>query len=131
VAPVGFLLVLLLRVGGSLMNGWMWRPIEAQAIYQGAPRSKGGANQARNRLGRPAWASRPRPVFDSVRPDLPPRCFSRFLEFMPNFLWSLDVFSRGLDKGTWRANSRIFCLGPQSFTCFGPWVVWSHVHRVS
>jgi hypothetical protein len=31
-AVVGFLPVLLLRVGGSLMNGWMWRLAEAEAI---------------------------------------------------------------------------------------------------
>jgi hypothetical protein len=62
---VGFLPVLLLRVGGSLMNGWMWRPAEAEAINRQAPRSKGDANRARNRPGRPAWADRPRPV--SVR----------------------------------------------------------------
>jgi hypothetical protein len=29
---VGFLPVLLLRVGGSLMNGWMWRPTESEVI---------------------------------------------------------------------------------------------------
>jgi hypothetical protein len=41
------------------------------------------------------WADRPGPVFSPVRPDLPPCCFSRFLEFMPNLLWVLDdVFPR-------------------------------------
>jgi hypothetical protein len=44
------------RVGGSLMNGWMWRPVEAEAINRRAPRSKGGAIRARKRLGRPAQA---------------------------------------------------------------------------
>jgi hypothetical protein len=38
VAAVGFLPVLLLRLGGSLMNGWMWRPSEAETIYRQAPR---------------------------------------------------------------------------------------------
>jgi hypothetical protein len=33
---------LLLRVGGSLMNGWMWRPTEAKEINRRAPRAKGG-----------------------------------------------------------------------------------------
>jgi hypothetical protein len=64
------------------MDGWMWRPMEAEAIYRGAPRSKGSMNRARNGLGQPAWAR--------FRLGLPPRCFSRFLEFMPNFLWALD-----------------------------------------
>jgi hypothetical protein len=54
---VGFLPVLLLRVGGSLMNGWMWRPAEAEAINRRAPRSKG----ARTGPGT-GQAGRPRPV---------------------------------------------------------------------
>jgi hypothetical protein len=33
--------MLLLCVGGSLMNGWMWRPAEAEAINRQAPSSKG------------------------------------------------------------------------------------------
>jgi hypothetical protein len=38
-------------------------------------------------LGRPSWAR--------FGPALPPRCFSRFLEFMSNYLWVLDdVFPR-------------------------------------
>jgi hypothetical protein len=41
------------RVGGSLMNGWMWRLAEAEAINRRAPRSKG----ARTGL-RTGWAGR-------------------------------------------------------------------------
>jgi hypothetical protein len=59
---VSFLPVLLLHLGGSLMNGWMWRPTEAEAINRRAPRSKGGADRAQNRPGRSAWADRSRPV---------------------------------------------------------------------
>jgi hypothetical protein len=52
------------RVGGSLMNGWMWRSAkaEAEAINRQEPRSKGGANRAQNRPGRLAWADRPKPI---------------------------------------------------------------------
>jgi hypothetical protein len=39
-----------------MMNGWMWQPTEAKAIYRGAPRSKGVANCHKKGLGRPAWA---------------------------------------------------------------------------
>jgi hypothetical protein len=39
------------------MNGWMWRPTEAEAINRQAPRAKGVTNRARNRLG-----SRPGPT---------------------------------------------------------------------
>jgi hypothetical protein len=49
-------------VSGSLVNGWMWRPAEAEAINREAPRSKWGANRAQNRPGQLAWADRPRPV---------------------------------------------------------------------
>jgi hypothetical protein len=47
---VGFLLVLLLRLGDSLMNGWMWRPADAETIYRQAPRAKGGREPG------PEWA---------------------------------------------------------------------------
>jgi hypothetical protein len=67
--------VLLLRVSGSLMNGWMWRSSEADTIYRGAPRSKGVANRAQNRPGRPAQARySPVSLPDASRSiiDLPP-----------------------------------------------------------
>jgi hypothetical protein len=67
---VGFLPVLLLRLGGSLMNGWMWRPTEAEAIYNGACRSKGVANQHENDLSQPSWA-----LFGPIRPRFAPRRF--------------------------------------------------------
>jgi hypothetical protein len=38
---ISFLPMLLLHVGGSLMNGWMWQPMEAEAINRREPRSKG------------------------------------------------------------------------------------------
>jgi hypothetical protein len=111
------------------MNGWMWLLTEAEAIYRGAPRSKGAANWAQNGLGRSAWAHfRP----GSARPS------STLLFKLTRIYAELLVgpwrcFSRDLDKGTWRVNSRIFCLGPRSFTasCFSPRVVWSHIHHVS
>jgi hypothetical protein len=54
--------------GGFLVNGVgrmigsMQRSMEVDAIYGETPRSKDVANRARNRLGRPTWADRPRPV---------------------------------------------------------------------
>jgi hypothetical protein len=65
--------VLLLHLGGSLMNGWMWRPAEAETIYRQAPRAKG------EREPGPEWAGsvgRGRPAqahFSPVRPRFPPR----------------------------------------------------------
>jgi hypothetical protein len=38
----------------------MWRPTEADIIYRETPMSKGVANRARNRPGRPTWDDRPR-----------------------------------------------------------------------
>jgi hypothetical protein len=35
------------------VDGWMWRPAEAETIYRQAPRAKGSANRARSGLGRP------------------------------------------------------------------------------
>jgi hypothetical protein len=67
-AAGGFLRVLLLRVGGSRMNGWMWRPPKAEAINRQAPRAKRGANRARSGLGWSAQAD-----FGPVRPRFPPR----------------------------------------------------------
>jgi hypothetical protein len=71
-AAVGFLPVLLLRLGDSLMNGWMWRPAEAEAINRQAPRAKGGAEPGLEwaepvGLGRSAQAH-----FGLVRPRFPP-----------------------------------------------------------
>jgi hypothetical protein len=66
---VGFLPVLLLRLGGSLMNGWMWRPAEAEAINRQAPRAKGVVNRHENKLGRPAWADQPGPFSVGFDPD--------------------------------------------------------------
>jgi hypothetical protein len=65
---VGFLPVLLLRLGDSLMNGWMWRPAEAEAINRQAPRQKGVPNRARSGLGRSSQAH-----LSLVRPRFPPR----------------------------------------------------------
>jgi hypothetical protein len=72
-AAVGFLPVLFLRLGGSLMKGWMWRPAEAEAINRQAPRAKGGreprSDQAGSAgLGRPAQAH-----FGPVQPRFAPR----------------------------------------------------------
>jgi hypothetical protein len=58
VAAVGFLPVLLLRLGGSLMNGWIWRPAEAEAINRQAPRAKGGREPGSDQAG-PAGLGRP------------------------------------------------------------------------
>jgi hypothetical protein len=56
--------VLLLRLGGSLMNGWMWRPAEAETINRQAPREKGGRESGPEWAG-PVGLGRPRP--NSVR----------------------------------------------------------------
>jgi hypothetical protein len=80
---VGFLPVLLLRVGGSLMNGWMWRPAEAEAIYRGACRPKGVANRHENELGRPAWADRPRPFSARFGPGSLPGASWSIVDFLP------------------------------------------------
>jgi hypothetical protein len=71
------------RVSGSLMNGWMWRPAEAEAINRQAPRSNGGANWSRNRPGRPAWADRPRPVSAWFGPVSLPNASRSIVDLLP------------------------------------------------
>jgi hypothetical protein len=111
------------------MNGWMWRPAEAEAINRWAPRSKGGANRAQNRLGRPAWADRPRPV---SAPSRSPMLLGQLLTCS---LMHVGPWRRLLHgyRAPCHASFNIFCPGPWSFTasCFGPWALWSHVHDVS
>jgi hypothetical protein len=70
--------VLLLRVGGSLMNGWMWRPAEAEAINRRAPRSKG----ARTGL-ETGWADRPRPVSARFGPVSLPDASRSIVDLLP------------------------------------------------
>jgi hypothetical protein len=48
------------------MNGWMWRSAEAEAIYRGACRSKGGHEPAQKQAG-PAGLGPFRPGSAPVR----------------------------------------------------------------
>jgi hypothetical protein len=57
-AAIGFLPVLLLRLDASLMNGWMWRLAEAEAINRQAPRAKGGREPGSDQAG-PAGLGQP------------------------------------------------------------------------
>jgi hypothetical protein len=75
--------VLLLRLGGSLMNGWMWRLAEAEAINRQAPTSKGGTNRARNRSGRLAWDDRPRPFLAQFGPVSLPDASRSIVDLLP------------------------------------------------
>jgi hypothetical protein len=90
---VGFLPVLLLRISGSLMNGWMWRPAEVEAINREAPRAKGGANRARIRLGRLAWADRPRPILARFGPVSIPDASQSIVDLLPYACGPLTSYS--------------------------------------
>jgi hypothetical protein len=58
------LLSLSLRFRRVPVDGWMWQPMAAEAIYRETPRSKGGPKQARPAgFGRPTQAR-----FGPVRP---------------------------------------------------------------
>jgi hypothetical protein len=105
-----------------LVDGWMWRPTTAEAIYRQTPRSKGVVDRARNRLGRPVWADRPRPV--SLPDDSWP-----IVDLLPSACGPLTSSFYDLDRAPCRASFSIFCSGPWSFvpSCCGPWVIWSHV----
>jgi hypothetical protein len=89
----GFLRVLLLRVGSSLINGWIWRPVEAEAINRQAPRAKGGREPGPEWAG-PGGPGRPAQAhFGPVRSWFPPGCFSRDLLFVCTCMWAFDVVS--------------------------------------
>jgi hypothetical protein len=96
----------------------------------GAHRSKGGANWAQNRPGRPAWADRPRPILASSRS---PMLLGQLLTCSLLHVVPCRRLLHGLDRAPCRASFSIFSSGPWSFTasCFGPWAIWSHVHHVS
>jgi hypothetical protein len=91
VAAVGFLPVLLLHLGSSLMNGWMWRPAEAEAINRQAPRIKGGHEPARKQAGLAGLGRLAQAHFGLVRPHLASRCFSVNCRLAPLCMWALDV----------------------------------------
>jgi hypothetical protein len=80
--------VLLHRLSDSLMNGWMWRPAEVEAINRQAPRAKGGAEPG------PEWA---RPVGPGpFRPGSAPvfllGCFLHDSLFVCICMWAFDAF---------------------------------------
>jgi hypothetical protein len=81
------------RVGASLMNGWMWRPSEAEAINRRAPRPKGGANPAWNRPGRLAWANQPRPISAQFGPVLLHDASRSIVDLLPYACGPLTSFS--------------------------------------
>jgi hypothetical protein len=72
-AASGFLPVLLLHLGDSLMNGWMWRPAEAEEINRQAPRAKGGAKPGPECAGPVGLGWSAQVHFGLVRPRFPPR----------------------------------------------------------
>jgi hypothetical protein len=126
---VGFLPVLLLHVGGSLMNGWMWRPAEAEVINRRAPRSKGGANRARNRPG----PTGPGPFRPGLTPSRSPMLLGQLLTCSLMHVGPCRRLLHGLNRAPCHASFSIFCPGPWSFSasCFDPWAIRSHVHEVS
>jgi hypothetical protein len=86
----GFLPVLLRGLGDSLMNGWMWQPVEAEAINRQALRAK------RGRESGPEWAGPVgpgRPAQAHFGPGFLPGCFSRDPLFVCTCMWAFDVVS--------------------------------------
>jgi hypothetical protein len=125
-------LQLLLHLGDCLMNGWMWRPAEAEAINRQAPRAKGCCEPSPKQLGRPAWAERPRPILARFGPvSLPDasRSIVDLLSYACGPLMSSSPRFRQISL----SHKLQHLLSPWSFpaSCFGPWALWSHVHDVS
>jgi hypothetical protein len=78
VAAFGFLPVLLLRVGDSLMNGRIGRPVEAEAINRRAPKAKGARTGPE--IGQ---ADRPRPVLARFGPVSLPDASRSIVDLLP------------------------------------------------
>jgi hypothetical protein len=81
------------RLRRVAVDGWMWRPEEAETIYRQAPRAKGSANRARSGQGRSAQADRPRLISARFGPGFLPGCFSHDPLFVCTCLWAFDVIS--------------------------------------
>jgi hypothetical protein len=111
------------------VDGWMWRPAEAETIYRQAPRAKGSANRARSGLGRSAQAH-----FGPVRPRFAPRlllAWSLICVHLHVGLWRR--FLHGLGLNPCHASFTVFWLSPWRLARwrFSPRVIWSHAHHVS
>jgi hypothetical protein len=65
------------------MNGSMWRPAEAEAIYRGACRSKGVAKWHKNGLGQLAWANWPGPFSARFGPGSLPDATWSIVDLLP------------------------------------------------
>jgi hypothetical protein len=115
------------------MNGWMWRPAEAEAINRQAPRAKGGANRPETgQAGRPGPTD-PGPFRPGSAPFRSPMLLGQLLTCSHMHVGPWRRLLHRLDRAPCRASFSIFCPGPWSFpaSCFGPWALWSHVHEVS
>jgi hypothetical protein len=115
------------------MNGWMWRPVEAEAINRQAPRSKGARTEPET-----GQAGRPGPTGPGpCRPGSAPSCSPMLLDKLTTCsLMHVGPWRRllhGLDRAPCRASYNIFYPGPWSFpaSCFRLWALWSHVHDES
>jgi hypothetical protein len=120
------------HVGGSLMNGWMSRPAEAEVINRQAPRAKGGTNRARNRPGRPAWADRPRPVSARFGPVSLPDASQSIVDLLPYACGPLTLSSPRFGQSSLSCKlQHLLSRSLEFHGFFGPWALWSHVHDVS
>jgi hypothetical protein len=72
--------VLLLRLGDSLMSGWMLRPAEAEAINRQALRAKGGHEPGPKQAGP---TGRPRPILAQFGPVSLPDASRSIVDLLP------------------------------------------------
>jgi hypothetical protein len=110
------------------VDGWIWRPTEAEAIYRQTPGSKGVANWARNRPGRTAQADRPRPVLARFGPVLLPDASRSIVDLLPSACGPLTSSS---PRFRWSSLSRKLLHLPFRSLEFYAFTLWSLGHLES
>jgi hypothetical protein len=110
------------------VDGWMWRPAAAEAIYRETPRSKGVANWTRNRLGRPVWVDRPRPISARFGPVSLPDASRSIVDLRPSACGPLTLSS---PQFRWSSLSRKLQHLPFRSLEFCAFTLWSLGHLES
>jgi hypothetical protein len=110
------------------VDGSMWRPTEAEAIYRETPRSNGVMNRARNRQGQAAWTDRPRPVSARFGPVSLPDASRSIVDLLPSTCGPLTSSSPRFRKSSLSRKLQHLLFSSLEFYGF---MLWSLGHLES